>query len=92
MDFHHDTHTHPFIAPTDGVSSGSFVIPTDGETSANTWFRIYLTATDSDGNRTTTSRDVFPQKSTINVAANFAGLTVHVNAQPRRRRTRLNRS
>ncbi len=29
---HHDTHTHPFIAPFTGVKSGSFVIPTTGHT------------------------------------------------------------
>ena len=28
--FHHDTHTHPFMQPTSGITSGSFVIPTTG--------------------------------------------------------------
>src|SRR5207344_2628269 len=28
VDFHHDTHIHPFIPDTAGAASGSFVIPT----------------------------------------------------------------
>ena len=28
VDFHHDTHVHPFVAPTSGSTSGSFVVPT----------------------------------------------------------------
>ncbi len=35
VDFHHDTHSHPFIPATSGQTGGSFVIPTTGETSAN---------------------------------------------------------
>ena len=31
VDFHHDTHTHPFIPPTTGASSGSFTIPNTGQ-------------------------------------------------------------
>ena len=27
--FHHDTHIHPFIQPTSGITSGSFVDPDD---------------------------------------------------------------
>ena len=49
VDFHHDTHIHPFIAPTTGVTSGSFTIPTTGETAANVWYRIHLTVRDSAG-------------------------------------------
>ena len=43
VDFHHDTHTHPFMLATTGATSGSFTIPTTGETAANVWYRIYLT-------------------------------------------------
>ncbi|HRK31723.1 MAG TPA: PQQ-dependent sugar dehydrogenase, partial [Tepidisphaeraceae bacterium] len=83
IDFHHDTHTHPFLSATSGISSGSFVIPTDGEVSANTWFRIYLTATDSSGNSTTVFREVFPQKSTVSLASNISGLTINLDNQPK---------
>ena len=55
VDFHHDTHVHPFIAPTTGASSGSFTIPTTGHTEANVWYRIYMTVRDSGGLTHTTS-------------------------------------
>ena len=58
MDFHHDTHAHPFVPPTTGASSGSFVIPTTGHTAANVWYRIYLTVRDAGGLTHTTQRDV----------------------------------
>ena len=49
VDFHHDTHVHPFIAPTSGASSGSFTIPTTGHTESNVWYRIYMTVRDAGG-------------------------------------------
>ena len=73
VDFHHDTHVHPFIAPTTGARSGSFTIPTSGETSANVWYRIYLTVQDSDGLTQTTQRDILPRKSRLTLATNPAG-------------------
>lgn len=81
--FHHDDHTHPFIIDLPGVSASSFVIPTDGEVSANVFFRIRLTATDADGNATTVSRDVFPEKSTLTVNTSVAGLAIQVDSQPK---------
>ena len=46
VDFHHDTHFHPFMQPTTGATGGSFTIPTTGHTEANVWYRIYLTVRD----------------------------------------------
>ena len=62
VDFHHDTHIHPFLASTTGARSGSFTIPTTGETSANVWYRIYLTVRDSGGLTHTSQRDILPRK------------------------------
>lgn len=78
--FHHDEHTHPFLGPIAGVSSGSFPIPTDGEESTNVFYRIHMTVKDSgaplgvDG-VLESSRfvDVVPNVSTITVAASPAG-------------------
>jgi glucose/arabinose dehydrogenase len=72
--FHHDTHTHPFIEPFSGKSSGSFTVPDTGETSANVWYRIHLTATDSDGNTATVIRDIRPRTATVTLATAPAGL------------------
>ncbi len=62
VDFHHDSHSHPFMPATSGASSGSFTIATTGETSPNVWSRIYLTVHDSAGLTRTTSATSFPRK------------------------------
>jgi glucose/arabinose dehydrogenase len=82
VDFHHDTHSHPFIPATTGATSGQFTIPTTGETSANVWYRIHLTVRDSAGLTHTSFRDVLPRKSTITLATNPAGLQLTLDAQP----------
>ena len=82
VDFHHDTHVHPFMPATPGATGGSFVIPRDGETSANVWYRIYLTVNDSQNMATTTFRDVVPRKVTITLASQRSGLQVTLDGQP----------
>jgi len=82
IDFHHDTHTHPFMADTSGMTSGSFVVPTRGETSTNVWFRIYLTVHDSAGNATTVFRDVHPRVANLLLGTAPAGLQVTVDGSP----------
>lgn len=81
--FHHDTHTHPFLGPLVGVDGGQFQIPVIGETSANVWFRIYLTVKDSFNATNTTFVDIFPQKSTMTFATSPAGLQMTLDGQPR---------
>jgi glucose/arabinose dehydrogenase len=82
VDFHHDTHTHPFMQPTSGITSGSFVIPTTGETAPNVWYRIHLTVRDSGGLTTSVFVDVVPRKSTITLASNPPGLQLTLDGQP----------
>jgi len=72
VDFHHDAHTHPFMPPTSGAQSGSFTIPRTGETSANVWYRIYLTVRDSGGLTHTVQRDIMPRTVTLTLATNPA--------------------
>jgi glucose/arabinose dehydrogenase len=81
VDFHHDTHVHPFLPPWSGVTSGTFTIPRIGETSANVWYRIYLTATDSQGLRTTTFRDILPRTVSITLSTQ-SGLQLTLDGQP----------
>jgi glucose/arabinose dehydrogenase len=54
-------HVHPFLGPVDGVVSGSFQIPQEVHDD-DTWFRIYLTVTDSDGLTHESTRDIFPNE------------------------------
>ena len=80
--FHHDQHTHPFIEPFSGASSGSFVASTTGEASPNIWYRIHLTATDTDGNRVEVTRDVVPITQQFTLATAPAGLQLTLDGSP----------
>ncbi len=82
IDFHHDTHTHPAMPETAGIATGTFAIPNSGETSANVWYRVYLTATDSTGLSSTSWVDVVPNTVTISLATIPAGLRVTLDGQP----------
>jgi glucose/arabinose dehydrogenase len=82
IDFHHDTHTHPFMPDTSGATSGSFMPPQDTETSANVWYRVYLTVTDSQGLSTTVYRDVQPNKVNLTFQTNPAGMGMTLDGQP----------
>jgi len=82
VDLHHESHIHPFIAPTSGSKTGSFTIPRVGETSADVWYRIHLTVKDSLGLTHSTYRDVLPQKVTMTFLSNPAGLQVTLEGQP----------
>ncbi len=78
IDFHHDDHTHPALAPTSGISTGEYPIPQNDELSENVWYRIYLTATDSAGLSHTVIRDVLPLKTQFHVHSDPQGLPVFV--------------
>ncbi len=80
--FHHEAHTHPFIAPTTGSMTGTFTIPTSGETSSDVWYRIHLTVTDSQGMATSVYRDITPRTVTITLATQPSGLQVTLDGQP----------
>jgi glucose/arabinose dehydrogenase len=82
IDFHHDTHTHPAMPDTTGVFSGTFVVPTTGETSANVWYRVYLTARDSTGLAATSYVDVLPNTVTLTLTTLPDGLQVTLDGQP----------
>jgi hypothetical protein len=82
VDFHHDTHVHPFIPDTSGQTSGSFTIPNQGHTETDVWYRIILIVRDSVGATHTTTRDLQPQLATITIASNPTGMQVTLDGQP----------
>ncbi|MBI3449925.1 MAG: PQQ-dependent sugar dehydrogenase [Acidobacteria bacterium] len=45
--FHHNVHTHPFLGPISGITSGSFVTDTTGEPDPNIAYEIILDASDT---------------------------------------------
>lgn len=73
VDFHHHDHVHPFVAPTSGISGGTFTIPTTGETDADVWYRIHLIVTDSIGLQHSVYRDVTPITASLTVNSNLPG-------------------
>jgi glucose/arabinose dehydrogenase len=82
VDFHHNDHLHPFLPETPGKRAGSARLPREGETSANVWYRVHLTVTDSAGLSSTTSRDVHPRTATVTVGASTPGLQLSLDGQP----------
>lgn len=79
IDFHHDAHTHPALAPLTGVNSGHYIVPRVGETDDNVWYRIYLTAKDSKDLTHTVYREVLPKKRQITLATEPAGLQLNLD-------------
>lgn len=79
IDFHHDKHTHPALAPLSGVDSGYYVVPRVGETDDNVWYRIYLTASDSNASTETVYREIYPQKQQITLQTEPAGLQLNLD-------------
>lgn len=80
--FHHATHVHDGPPIAQGVMSGSFSIPASGETSADVFYRLHLTVTDSKGLMKTVSVDIKPHKSTITLKSNPPGLYLTLDGQP----------
>ncbi len=62
-----------------GSKSGSFTPPTSGETSANVFYRISLTVTDSANQAVTVTRDVLPTTVTLNFASSPAGVALSLD-------------
>ena len=82
IDFHHDTHHHPFMFSTPGIKTGTFTIPTLGETSTNVFYRIVLTVTDRSGATDTSFVDLAPRTSRIELVTQPPGLVVTLDGQP----------
>lgn len=82
IDFQHGDHKHPFREAIVG-KSGTFQIPRSGDNTANTWYRIYLTVTDSSGLSTTKSVDVVPRLVTLSFATNFPDATYTIDGIPK---------
>ena len=80
--FHHDTHTHPFLGPILNATSGTFTIPTSGETSANVFYRVHLTVTDSDGAQASTFVDILPNVVTLTLLTEPIDLELTLDGQP----------
>jgi glucose/arabinose dehydrogenase len=81
LDFHHDAHAHPLLAPIK-QRQVNLSVPARGETSDNVWLRISLTVRDAQGLSSTVTRDIFPQKQDITLATSPAGLQLTLDGVP----------
>jgi len=78
--FHHDTHVHPTLGPTSGVTAGTFTIPTTGhDFSGATSYEIILTVTDSAGLSSTRSVFIYPHKVDLTFVTDPPGLAITVD-------------
>ena len=82
VDLHHATHTHPFVPPTSGATSGSFLVPPRGHTEDDIFLRIYLSVVDANGVADTTYVDVQPRKVTLSFTGVPSGVWVTLDGQP----------
>ena len=80
--FHHADHTHPFLGPIANTTNGTFTIPTSGETSANVFYRVHLTVTDSAGAQSSASVDILPNVVTLVLVTEALGVQVTLDGQP----------
>jgi len=79
---HHATHTHPFVPPTSGATSGSFLVPPRGHTEDDIFLRIHLAVVDADGVADTTYVDVQPRKVNLSFAGVPSGVSLTLDGQP----------
>ncbi len=78
----HDGHTHPFLGPVTGNDiSFTGPGPEDLPAAGNSYLRVTLTATDSQGVATTVTRDFQPRKVAVTLATSPGGRSVTVNGR-----------
>jgi glucose/arabinose dehydrogenase len=80
--FHHNDHAHDGPPIASGVQNGSFYVPTTGETSANVFYRLHLTVTDSQGLTNSTFVDIKPHTTYLTLKTNPPGLMLNFDDQP----------
>lgn len=78
--FHHNDHTHPGLSPTTGQTA-TFEIPRSGETSANVWYEVSLTAVDNEGLSGNKVINIYPNKSTMTFETSPPGLQLKLDGQ-----------
>ena len=84
MRFVHNAHTHPVFNDTPGETLTETIPTTGHDYSDSTAYEIELTVTDSDGNSSTDTVTVFPDKVDISFTTDFPGvLTYTLDGIPR---------
>jgi hypothetical protein len=74
----------PLMPPTSGLLSGSFVVPNESPYKLpDVYFRIHLTAKDSDGHTGSVFRDIKPITARVKLSTNIPGVTFQLDGQPK---------
>jgi len=81
VDFHHNSHIHPFISARTGSKRGSFTIPKRGETSSNVYYILTLKVIDSGGLTKSIVRNILPQKVKMTFVTQPVGLKISLDGQ-----------
>jgi glucose/arabinose dehydrogenase len=74
-------HTHPFFPPTSGITHGTVTL-NFGETDADVWYRILLTAVSSYGLSQTTFTDVTPRVAQLKITSTSHLFPVMLDGSP----------
>jgi len=82
MERQHATHTHPFVPPTPG-NDVPFTAPEpeDLDAASDSFLRIFLTVTDSNGLSATVSREIHPKRVNVTFETVPSGLTLTVSGE-----------
>ncbi|CAJ1966121.1 unnamed protein product [Cylindrotheca closterium] len=78
VDKYHADHTHPYLAWTSGnnIAIDPAPIPEDFMAATNSFLRIYLKVADSTGLSATVTRDIYPNKVTMDFTSEPSGMTL----------------
>lgn len=79
IDFHHADHSHPVMTPMYNIISDSIYVPTVGEVDDDVWYQLFYTAKDPAGLSKTAFRNVFPQKTPVEVHCDEAKIAVNAD-------------
>lgn len=81
VDYQHDGVTDSVLAGLSGVTNGTFTVPTNAPNTTNAFYRVRLTATDTNGLQNSATVDVSPLLVQLALASVPSGLAVQFESQ-----------
>jgi len=81
IELHRGSVTDIVLESVRGTTNGWYEIPRAPEISPGSWYRVWLTVTDSEGLSTSEFRDVFPRTSVFSLQTDPPGLPLRLDGQ-----------
>jgi hypothetical protein len=81
-ELHSNGSTFTAFGPLSGIANGTYLVPTNAATGTNVFYRLSLTATDTNGYQQSVSQDIGPQTSRLTLASVPAGLQLMLDGLP----------